>query len=89
MRRAERARKRRNRHLAAVAAIFVFLAVTATGSVVYAYNKLIESEENLDRAVEFAYGFVSEARAQGRPLRRLRRDAAWRCCAGPTATLDP
>jgi len=61
VRRAERARKRRNRFWAALAGGILFLAVTATGSAVYAYTKLIESEENLDHAVEFAYGFVTEA----------------------------
>lgn len=64
MRRAERARKRRNRIWAAIAGVIIFLSVSASGSAVYAYNKLIESEENLDHAVTFAYGFVSEAAAQ-------------------------
>jgi len=64
VRREERARKRRHRIWGAIAATFIFLAVTATGSAVYAFNKLVESEENLDHAVEFAYGFVSEAAAE-------------------------
>src|SRR5205085_2651893 len=64
VRRSERARKRRNRIWAAVAASFLFLAVTATGSAVYAYNKLIESEENLDEAVEGAYRLVAQAVGQ-------------------------
>ena len=64
VRREERARRRRHRILGAIAATFIFLAVTATGSAVYAFNKLVESEENLDHAVEFAYGFVSEAAAE-------------------------
>jgi tetratricopeptide (TPR) repeat protein len=64
VRRAERARKRRNRIWGAVAGAIVFLAVSASGTAVYAYTKLIESEENLDHAVTFAYGFVSEATAQ-------------------------
>src|SRR5205823_13644813 len=61
VRRAERARKRRNRSIAAVIAGFVFLSAMATGSAVYAYNKLIESEETLDTAVEAAYRLVSDA----------------------------
>src|SRR5262249_8192567 len=64
VKRDQRARRRRNRFWAALAASFVFLAVTATASAVYAFNKLVESEENLDHAVEFAYGFVSEAVAE-------------------------
>ncbi len=64
VRRDQRARRRRHRIWGAIAASFLFLAVMATGSAVYAFNKLIESEENLDHAVEFAYGFVSEAAAE-------------------------
>ncbi len=60
-RRAERARKRRNRFWAALAGLFLALAVTATGSAVYAYQKLVESEERLDQAIEIASGFVTEA----------------------------
>ena len=61
VRRAERARRRRNRILVSVVAAFLFLAVTASASVVYAYNKLVESDENLDYAVELAYGLVTDA----------------------------
>jgi tetratricopeptide (TPR) repeat protein len=61
VRRSERARRRRNRMLAGVAASFLFLAIAASGSAIYAYQKLLESEERLDQAIEIAYGFVSEA----------------------------
>lgn len=63
VRRAERARRRRNQFWAALAGIFLALAVAAGGSAVYAYQKLIESEERLDHAIEIAYGFVTEATA--------------------------
>ena len=61
VRRAERARKRRNRLWAALAGVFLFLAVAATGSAIYAYQKFLESEDRLDQAIEIAYGFVAEA----------------------------
>jgi tetratricopeptide (TPR) repeat protein len=61
VRRAERARRRRNRLWAALAGTFLVLAVVASGSAVYAYQKLTESEERLDQAIEIAYGFVTEA----------------------------
>jgi eukaryotic-like serine/threonine-protein kinase len=64
VRRADHAQRRRTRIWGAIAGAFLILAVTAAASAVYAYNKLIESEENLDHAVEFAYGFVSEAAGQ-------------------------
>jgi hypothetical protein len=35
--------------------------VAAAGSAGYAYQKLLESEDRLDQAVEIAYGFVAEA----------------------------
>jgi tetratricopeptide (TPR) repeat protein len=63
VRRAGRARQRRNRFWAALAGVFLVLALTATASAVYAYQKLIESEERLDQAIELAYGFVAEATA--------------------------
>ena len=63
MRRAERARKRRTRAIASLAALFLLLAVAATGSAVYAYQKLVESNERLDQAVEIAYGIVTKATA--------------------------
>ncbi|MGH6767516.1 MAG: toll/interleukin-1 receptor domain-containing protein [Xanthobacteraceae bacterium] len=85
VRRAQRARQRRNRFWAALAGVMLLLTISATGSAVYAYQKLIESEERLDQAIEMAYGFVAEATAMsdraGVPLeltlRLLRRaDAA-------------
>ena len=44
-----------------ITAGFALLALLASASTVFAYQKLIESEDRLDRAVEIAYGFVSEA----------------------------
>src|SRR5262249_41091865 len=61
VRRAERARRRRNRFWGALAGILLFLTVAATGSAIFAYHKLLESEERLDQAIEIAYGFVTEA----------------------------
>jgi tetratricopeptide (TPR) repeat protein len=63
MRRAERARKRRTRFVASLAASFLLLAVAAAGSAVYAYQKLAESNERLDEAIEIAYGIVTTATA--------------------------
>jgi len=61
MRRAERARKRQLQYVAALAGVFLVLAVTAAGSAVYAYQKLTESNERLDEAIEIAYGIVTKA----------------------------
>ncbi len=61
VRRAERARRRKSRMWAALAAIFLCLAITSTASAVYAYHNLLELEDRLDQAIEIAYGFVSEA----------------------------
>ncbi len=63
MRRAERARKRRVRYVAALAGVFLALAVAAGGSAVYAYQKLTESNERLNEAIEIAYGIVTKATA--------------------------
>jgi tetratricopeptide (TPR) repeat protein len=63
MRRAERVRKRRIRFVAALAAVFLVLAVAATGSAIYAYQKLTESNERLNEAIEIAYGIVTKATA--------------------------
>lgn len=63
MRRAERARKRRARFVGGLAAVFLLLAVAAAGSAVYAYQKLVESNERLDEAIEIAYGMVTKATA--------------------------
>ncbi len=63
MRRAERARKRRMRFVASLAAVFLLLAAGAIGSAVYAYQKLVESNERLDEAIEIAYGIVTKATA--------------------------
>src|SRR5262249_20611618 len=60
VRRTERARKRRNRFWAALAGVFALLTVAAAGSAAYAYQKLLESEDRLDQAIEIAYGFVGE-----------------------------
>ncbi len=61
MRRAEVARRRRSRFWAGLAAVLLLLAVISAGSAVLAYQKLIESNERLDQAIEIAYGFVVKA----------------------------
>lgn len=61
VRREHRARQRRNTFWASLAGVFLLLMVLASSSAVYAYKKLVESEERLDQAVELAYGFVAEA----------------------------
>jgi hypothetical protein len=61
IRRGERARKRRNRLWASIAGVLLLLTVAATSSAVYAYQKLLQSEERLDQAIEIAYSFVTEA----------------------------
>jgi tetratricopeptide (TPR) repeat protein len=63
VRRADRARKRRNIFWGAVAGVFLLLTIAASGSAIYAYQKLVQSEERLDSAIEIAYGFVAEATA--------------------------
>ena len=55
------AQLRRRRMWMGITAGFALLALLASASTVFAYQKLIESEDRLDRAVEIAYGFVSEA----------------------------
>ena len=51
----------RNRFWAGLAGVFLVLAVAATASTVYAYQKVLESDQRLDQAIEIAYGFVNEA----------------------------
>lgn len=63
LRRAEVARRRRNRFWAGLAAVLLVLTIISTGSAIFAYKKLIESNERLDQAIEIAYGFVVEATA--------------------------
>ena len=63
MRRAARARKRHVRYVAALAGVFLVLAVAAAGSAVYAYQNLVKSNERLDEAIEIAYGIVTKATA--------------------------
>jgi eukaryotic-like serine/threonine-protein kinase len=61
IRRAERARKRQLQYVAALAAVFLVLAIAAAGSAVFAYQKLTESNERLDEAIQIAYGIVTKA----------------------------
>jgi eukaryotic-like serine/threonine-protein kinase len=61
IRRAERARKRQLQFVAGLATVFLVLAVAAAGSAVFAYQKLKESNERLDEAIEIAYGIVTKA----------------------------
>jgi tetratricopeptide (TPR) repeat protein len=66
--RAERARRRHNRGLAALTGTFLLLAVVATGSAIYAYKKFLESDERVDQAIEIAYGFVTKAVAKSNQI---------------------
>jgi DNA-directed RNA polymerase subunit N (RpoN/RPB10) len=61
VRRVDRARRRANAFWAAIAGMFLLLAVS--GGAVYAYEKLLQSEEHLYSAIEIAYGFVAETTA--------------------------
>src|SRR4029077_10948526 len=61
VRRGERARRRRNRFWAALAGVFLFLAVAATGSAVYAWQQLKTNEAFLDATLEHFTGLVDRA----------------------------
>ena len=61
VRRAERARKRRNRFWAALAGLFLLLAVAATGGLVWARYELARNEALLDRTLQRATGLVDRA----------------------------
>jgi eukaryotic-like serine/threonine-protein kinase len=64
VRRAERARKRRNRFWAALAGVFLVLALAATGSAVYAWQQLKTNEAFLNAMLKRATEIVDEAVAQ-------------------------
>ena len=64
VRRAERARRRRNRIWAALAGVFLILAVGATASGVYAWHQLKTNEALLDRTLKRATDLVNTAVAQ-------------------------
>jgi tetratricopeptide (TPR) repeat protein len=63
-RRAERARQRRTRILAGLAGVFLFLAVAAAGSAVYAWQQLKTNEAFLNATLQTATGIVNTAVAQ-------------------------
>src|SRR6202022_1056522 len=63
-RRAERARKRRNRFWAALAGVFLALAVAASGSAVYAWQQLKTNEAFLNATLKTATEIVNTAVAQ-------------------------
>jgi tetratricopeptide (TPR) repeat protein len=65
-RRAERARRRRNRFWAALAGVFVLLAFVASGSAVYAWQQLKTNEAFLDATLMRATEIVNEAVAQAK-----------------------
>jgi hypothetical protein len=67
VRRGERARKRRQRFWAAMAGVFLLLAVTATGSSVYAWQQLKTNEMLLDRTLQRATNLVNTAVAHPSP----------------------
>jgi hypothetical protein len=64
VRRAQRARRRRTRLWAALAGVFLILAVGATGSAVYAWHQLKTNEALLDRTLRRATNLVTTAVAQ-------------------------
>ena len=64
VRRAERARRRRNRFWAALAGIFLVLAVAASVSAVYAWQQLKKNEALLNATLKSATEIVDEAVAQ-------------------------
>ena len=64
LRRAERARKRRNRFWASLAGVFLLLAIAATGSAVYAWQQLKTNEAFLNATLKRATEIVDEAVTQ-------------------------
>src|SRR5262249_14022619 len=64
-RRAERARKRRNRFLGAVAGVFLVLALAASASAVYAWQQLKTNHACLNAALERATQIVNGAVNRG------------------------
>jgi tetratricopeptide (TPR) repeat protein len=64
VRRAERARRRKNRFWAALAGVFLFLAVAASGSAAYAWQQLKTNEAFLNATLKRATEIVDEAVAQ-------------------------
>jgi tetratricopeptide (TPR) repeat protein len=64
VRRAERARKRKNRFWAALAGVFLFLAVAASGSAAYAWQQLKTNEAFLNATLKRATEIIDEAVAQ-------------------------
>ena len=64
VRRAERARRRRNRIFGALAGVFLLLAVAATGSAVYAWQQLKTNEAFLNATLQTATEIVNTAVAQ-------------------------
>ncbi|MFZ2137432.1 MAG: toll/interleukin-1 receptor domain-containing protein, partial [Xanthobacteraceae bacterium] len=64
VRRAERARRRRNRVWAALAGVFLVLAVAASGSAVYAWQQLKTNEAFLNATLKRATEIIDEAVAQ-------------------------
>ena len=73
VRRAERERRRRSRFWAALAGVFLGLAVIATGSAVYAWQQLKTNEEFLDATLDRFSSLVTRAVGAGQsyslPLR--------------------
>jgi tetratricopeptide (TPR) repeat protein len=64
VRRAERARRRRNRIFGALAGVFLLLAVAATGSAAYAWQQLKTNEAFLNATLTTATEIVNTAVAQ-------------------------
>src|SRR5262245_11101914 len=64
VRRAERARKRRNRFWGALAGVFLLLAIAATGSAAYAWQQLKTNEAFLNATLKTATEIVNTAVVQ-------------------------
>src|SRR6185295_1388588 len=64
VRRAERARRRRNRLLGGIAGVFLVLTIVATGSAAYAWQQLRTNEAFLNATLKRATEIVDDAVAQ-------------------------
>jgi tetratricopeptide (TPR) repeat protein len=87
VRRAERARRRRNRFWAALAGVFLVLAVAASGSAAYAWQQLKTNEAFLNATLKRATGIVDEAVAQAEKY-KVPRTATLRMLAGAEGLFE-
>ena len=87
MRRVERARRRRNRVWAALAGVFLLLAVIAAGSAVYAWQQLRTNEAFLNATLKRATVVVDEAVAQAEKY-NVPRAASFKFLANAEGLFD-